>query len=276
MTICVYLYFMLDMTLVDGLFGVSETAIAISRAVEYYQYEEKSSTKTVDRIGGSQERVTTYTDEKKWMSAPVNSAKFKDPAYQSSNFTLTTVEAKTERAKHVTFGGYALPSFIISSISGSIPATANLTASELAQWEKTLTGNEIQGVAVQRVHASGNTVYFGKSPSTPEIGDVRVTLTKIMPADISIIAKVVGSTFEPYVASNGKTVSKDSGCGVAVLSSFDWSCHVGGGYCRNMVFEEVSTAKISVTAASAITSEAAEPTIAVSAAAVSATATETA
>ena len=29
-----------------------------------------------------------------------------------------------------------------------------------------------------------------------------------MPADISIIAKVTGSTFEPYIASNGKAVSE--------------------------------------------------------------------
>jgi len=59
----------------------------------------------------------------------------------------------------------------------------------------------------QMVHAEGNVVYFGKSTSSPSIGDIRVTLTKILPADISIIAKVVGNTFEQFIASNQKTFS---------------------------------------------------------------------
>ena len=196
-------------TLADGLFGVSETAIALTRKVEYYQYEEKSTTQTRDKIGGGQEKVTTYTYEKKWTQAPVASGKFKDPAYQSSNFVLTTIEAKTERATDVSFGGYRLPAFIISSIGGSIPANANLMADELAQWEKVIAPNRAKtdSTASAMVHVSGNVVYFGKSPARPDIGDIRVTLTKVLPADISIIAKVYGATFEPYIAANGKTVS---------------------------------------------------------------------
>jgi len=196
-------------TLVDGLFGVSETAISISRSVEYYQYEEKSSSQTRDRIGGGQETITTYTYEKKWTSQPVNSERFNDPEYKSSNFTLTKIESKLERAKEVTFGGYRLPPFIIGAISGSAPASANLTAEDIAQWEKVIASGGVRdATAEQMVHVSGNTVYFGKSPSVPAIGDIRVSLTKTLPADISIIAKVNGSTFEEYVASNGRSVSQ--------------------------------------------------------------------
>jgi len=53
------------------------------------------------------------------------------------------------------------------------------------------------------VQVSGNVVYIGKDPNNPQVGDVRVTLTKVMPADVSIIAQVSGKTFEAYVASNG-------------------------------------------------------------------------
>jgi len=194
--------------LTDGLFGVSEKAIAISRSVEYYQYVESSTTETRDRIGGGQETITTYEYDSKWTSSPVNSKSFADPMYRSSNFVLTTVEAKTERAKNVSFGGYRLPPFIVSSISGSIPAESNLTPEEIGQWEKVI--YEVNPTSVQMVHVMGNKVYFGASTTTPHIGDVRVTLTKIMPADISIIAQVNGSTFEPYVAKNGKTVSSVS------------------------------------------------------------------
>lgn len=202
--------------LTDELFGVNEKAISISRQVEYYQYEENSHSETRDRIGGSQETVTTYTYEKTWTSQPVNSGNFEDPAYKSSNFVLTTVEAKTERAQNVSFGGYKLPSFIISSISGNVPAKAGLSEGEVQLWEKVIAekrnalGLNADNTAAQMVHVNGNVVYFGKSPSVPDIGDVRITLSKIMPADISIIAKVSGATFEQYTAKNGKTFSRVS------------------------------------------------------------------
>jgi len=202
--------------LTDGLFGVSETAISISRSVEYYQYMEKTHSTTKDKIGGGQETITTYTYEPKWSSFPVNSNDFKDPDYKTSNFVLADVKDQTERAKNVSFGGYNLPSFIISSISGSIPASANLNEEELKQWEKVIDDRraalrmEPRADLTQQVHVSGNVVYFGNSTGAPSIGDVRVTLTKIMPANISIIAKVNGSTFEQFVASNGETVSRVS------------------------------------------------------------------
>jgi len=197
--------------LTDELFGVSEAAIAISRKVEYYQWVENADTKTKDKIGGGQETVTTYTYEKDWASSPVNSASFHDPEYQSSNFVLATVEPKSERAKNVTFGGYKLPSFIISSISGSIPADAKLGEEELKQWEKVIAEKKAAldlplDTAAAQVHVNGNVVYFGQSPAIPSLGDVRVTVSKIMPADISIIAKVNGSTFEEYHAKKRENV----------------------------------------------------------------------
>ena len=196
----------------DDLFGLHETAISIRRKAEYYQYEENAKKETRERIGGSQETITTYTYEARWTSSPVNSANFHDPDYRSANFVLADVDDKTQYATNVTFGGYKLPTFIISSISGSIAADSKLTPEECTQWEDVIARNmKVRGLkadsATRMTHVDGNVVYLGKSPSSPGIGDVRVTLTKILPADISIIARVVGNTFERYTASNGKTVS---------------------------------------------------------------------
>ena len=58
------------------------------------------------------------------------------------------------------------------------------------------------------VHQHGNVVYFGKSEMSPEIGDVRITFTKVEPKDISIIAQVRQNTFEPYIAKNGRDFSR--------------------------------------------------------------------
>jgi len=178
-----------DEVLTDEMFGVSEKAISINRKVEYYQYVETSRTETRDLVGGGQERVTTYSYKKEWVKEPVNSANFSDPSYQRSNSVRKTVEAKTEYAKNVSFGGYRLPLFMISQIGGSVPLAANITPTPTE-------------------HLSGNMVYYGETPSSPQIGDVRVTLTKVLPADISIIGKVVGSTFEQYIAANGKSFAQ--------------------------------------------------------------------
>ena len=59
----------------------------------------------------------------------------------------------------------------------------------------------------QFVHASGSTVYFGQTPEQPSIGDVRVGFKRLMPCNISIIAKQNGDTFEPFITKNGRTVS---------------------------------------------------------------------
>jgi len=105
-----------------------------------------------------------------------------------------------------------LPEFIIEAIGGDVPAEVKLSGSELQQWEKVVADNmqalgESAPGGAPMVHLNGNVVYYGKSPSKPSIGDVRVTLTKIEPSQISIIAKVNGGTFEKFTAENGRTFS---------------------------------------------------------------------
>ncbi|MDR2923091.1 MAG: hypothetical protein LBU85_07105 [Treponema sp.] len=196
--------------LADAAFGVSERAISLVRAVEYYQYEEQSKTEKKDKVGGSEETITTYTYEKRWVTSPIDSAAFAGPDYKKSNFVLENeIKPQAQYAENVTFGAYKLPRFIIMSISGIVPAEVRLSDEELAQWNSRITKRMeelgIQADGQPLAHVQGNVVYFGKSPSAPQIGDVRVTLGKVQPADISIIAKVIGSTFEEYIAKTGKS-----------------------------------------------------------------------
>ena len=45
--------------------------------------------------------TTTYTYSKEWVSRPVESAQFKDPAYQNKNMVLTTIEDQQQYAENV-------------------------------------------------------------------------------------------------------------------------------------------------------------------------------
>jgi hypothetical protein len=196
--------------LADTAFGVSEKAIALSRKMEYYQYKEIARTETKDKLGGGQEKVATYTYEKAWMEYSVDSDKFHDPEYKKSNFVLEN-EAKhqTIYAKNVTFGAYKLPDFMINDINDYVPAEPKLNNIELAQWNNRITKRMTElglkaDSSAMMIQVQGNVVYLGKSSSNPQIGDVRITFNKVPPSDISIIAKVVGSSFEQYIAFNGR------------------------------------------------------------------------
>ena len=54
------------------------------------------------------------------------------------------------------------------------------------------------------VHQAGSVLYFGRVPGSPEVGDVRVTFEKVVPAKVTVMAVVDGDTFKPFKAKNGK------------------------------------------------------------------------
>ena len=167
-------------SLVDSQFKVGVRGIALHRQAEYYQWVEHSSTQTKDKIGGAQETTTTYTYELEWTSSPVNSANFHDPDYKGENSVKQNVDDLDLYAKDVSFGAYKLNPSQIASIGGAVPLP---------------------------VDGDSNVIYIGEDPNKPDIGDVRITFTKVLPAQISIVAAVTGNTFQPYTAKNGKQFS---------------------------------------------------------------------
>jgi len=212
----------------DPVFGIGERAIALQRNVEYYQWVEESRQEKRQKLGGGEETVTTYTYSKQWVSSPVDSSSFKEPggAERYANSVHMSLEDNTLRAANVSFGAYRLPDFFISSMSRYEPVRIELApqvrenlkkqlqvghrqqpARVLGGFAATSGGGYMSGLQPIDVVSDGSTIYIGPSPASPAVGDMRVTFRKVMPADISILAKVNGSTFEPYYASNGERVS---------------------------------------------------------------------
>ena len=199
-------------SLSDPMFNVGAVAIRLDRRVEFYQWvEEKKETKK-DKIGGGEEAVTTYTYKKAWTAKPVNSQEFKDTLYKDSNKVLMALEPKEQVAENVTFGAYRLPSRMISSISGARPVELSLPQEQLREINKvamaaagdtTLRADSL----LTYVRINENQLYIGRSEGAPEIGDVRVTFSVVLPGEASIIAQVQGDTFVNYTAKNGKTLS---------------------------------------------------------------------
>ena len=57
---------------------------------------------------------------------------------------------------------------------------------------------------LEYVHQASNVLYFGRVPGSPEVGDVRITFEKVVPAKVTVMAVVDGDTFKPFKAKNGK------------------------------------------------------------------------
>ncbi len=231
-----------DEVLTDADFGISENAISLSRKVEYYQWVEHSESKSEDKLGGKQETTTTYTYKQEWVSSPVNSGDFKDPAYQGKNYTWTTVEEQDLWAEKVTFGAYVLNESLIHSISSTEPVELDVDFQVLQSMDRSIadtyarikgntaavTNNAINAVTniadsvgttaadttaqasnsnqvdLNYVHQNGNVIYYGRSANAPEVGDVRITFEKTVPAKVTVVSVVDGNTFKPFVASNKK------------------------------------------------------------------------
>ena len=250
-------------SLTDADFGIGAKAIAIRRSVEYYQWVEHAQTKKEDKLGGKEVTTTTYTYSKQWVSSPVQSSQFHDPAYQNKNTVLTTIENDEKYAENVSWGAYKLSESLISRISSREGLDLAISEDLLAQFDKNTQAayerfygvqKSIQQTAqpvqqptqtpaipdsirallsdsalavidslqavndsivksmanaenkkdLQYVHQAGNVLYFGRVPSAPQVGDVRVTFEKVVPAKVTVMAVVDGDTFKKFKAKNGQ------------------------------------------------------------------------
>ncbi|MGI6525524.1 MAG: TMEM43 family protein [Bdellovibrionota bacterium] len=209
--------------LTDPTFNIQTTAIKLRRTLYYYQWEEESRSETRENAGGSMETTTTYTYKKVWSGTPIDSTQFENPKYRDRNFQLLNLKSEEWLAPHVTFGAYTLPTFLKNAILGEDPVAVSMTDQQRHDWQtrlaKSFTARQRPDASSEKedapqnevptlLHITDNTIYFGKSDVDPQIGDMKVIFTKVVPAQVSILANVSGTTFEKYRAQNGETFSR--------------------------------------------------------------------
>ena len=173
----------------DDKFGVSESAVRLTRSVEMYQWVEHESSTSETKLGGSKETKTTYTYVQEWNSSRVDSASFQI-VEGHQNPAAMPYEQRTEQASSVSLGAFSL----------SDAQIRQLTKSEPLRLESLPSGFEC--AALHEGH-----VYVGKDPSHHAIGDARIRFSVVRPAAVSIVALQAGSSFSPYETEAGGTVS---------------------------------------------------------------------
>ena len=190
-------------TLTDPLFGVSSPAIKLRRTVEMYQWDEDEDKETRKKTGGGTETVTTYSYRKRWSESLIDSDRFKRSGGHENPKTMP-FDSELFTASEVKLGGFVLSSGLIADISSweslrldTVPAgVAATTTPSTSMAEQSSTGF----VAVD------GGLYQGSNPGQPQIGDVRVQFSVVMPTDVSVVAQQTGHTFRPYQTKAGRAL----------------------------------------------------------------------
>lgn len=203
--------------LTDKDFGFSVNAISMKRKVEYYQWDEKRTEETKQKLDGSEKKVVTYDYNLKWSSSPIGSKHFKEHSTHV-NVVLAEFEDDEQWAEHVSFGAYNLNNSLIHSINAYEPLRPDMSDDMLRVLDKTIQASYERHYTKKEglnsndynfVHVSDGQLYLGFDPNDSKVGDVRINFEKVAPAsEVTVVAVVDGDGFKPFKAKNGYTLEK--------------------------------------------------------------------
>jgi hypothetical protein len=182
--------------LVDSELGVSLNAIHLVRKVEMYQWKEIATTETVEKVGGTQETITTYTYEPVWSSSLIQSSSFKDPEARTRNANPTQMpyQGQSWSAQQVMLGAYSLSPGLIGQIAAN--QAVDYTNPDLANIPESI---------VEKAEISTNQIYIG-NPATPQIGDVKISHQYAMPDQVSVLGRVMNGQIGPFRTKKNTTI----------------------------------------------------------------------
>jgi len=171
----------------DTQFEVTTDGLVLRRKVQMYQWKETSHSESKDKLGGGTETVTTYEYHKTWSSSPVDSSFFKHPAGHENppmNYSGATFSTDAQ------MGDFQMDKHMV----GQIQATVYYDG--LAKLPE----------KIGMVKNYKSFLYIGEEPTSPKIGDVKISYTYAPAGVYTYAAKVSGKALVPYKTENGKAL----------------------------------------------------------------------
>jgi len=177
----------------DPKFGVEVDAVGLERTVEMYQWKEKT-----DKEKRGDTTVTTYSYVETWSARAINSSGFNKKGYTNPSMPF---ESQSFYSPSVELGAYEVDQTLVSK--WPIDKAHGLKSSDLSGFP-TANGRSAT--------LDGGNVYYGK-PSSPAIGDVRVSYQKGPGGTATAIAALQNGTLIEYSnpEMNGTIAMLESG-----------------------------------------------------------------
>jgi len=171
----------------DTLFGVKSNGLVLKRNVQMYQWKEKTSSTTEEKLGGSTETKTTYDYVKVWSSIAINSSSFKYPqGHHNPPMTYSGATYITD-AK---MGEFYLSTTVINHFNTT----------------KSFNGLSNMPEKVGELTNYKSFLYKGVDPNNPEIGDIKITYSEVPRGAYTIVGMEQGRALVPYKTENGKSL----------------------------------------------------------------------
>jgi hypothetical protein len=180
--------------LTDPELGVQAQGVKLIRRVEMYQWKEEEKSEKRKKLGGGEETVTTYTYQKDWSNDPIESSSFQEPGGHE-NPGAFPIQENTVVADPVQVGAFTLSSAQVDQLTDGQPL--GVTEAMLEAVPEPL-GPQLK--------VSEGRFYLGEQPSTPQVGDVRISFEVVNPATVSLVGVQTGETFAAYQAQAGDSI----------------------------------------------------------------------
>ena len=216
---------------IDAEFGMRSPGLRIVRRVEMYQWKEESETETKKKLGGSEEKVTTYKYTRDWSDQPIDSAKFRERSGHGN--PQMTYRGSSTLAPQPKLGAFAVPENLLRGFGGEQPLAAG----------------DDQAAALQKrinkpVAAIDGVLHIARDPNQPAVGDFKVTFAEVRLQPASVVARQSGSTFDAFSTKAGRSVELIAAGQVATAEMFKsaqddnrlWTWLIRGGGCVLMFF----------------------------------------
>lgn len=183
-------------TVEDSQFGIqADGAVGLNRSVEMYQWVEKQDSKTEKQLGGGEETVTTYSYSKEWSDRYVDSSDFKQQdGHQNPEMPVTSENFQVSDAK---VGGFTIKGEDIAPLGEA--SAVKLTQDNLEAFSAFF--GDGRTVKLQQ-----GEIYAGDNPSSPRVGDLRISYSRGDLTEASFVGKQIGEGLGPYAASNGHEI----------------------------------------------------------------------
>lgn len=176
----------------DETFGIIAGGVRLERRAEMFQWKESSESRTEDKLGGGQETVTTYTYAKVWEDTPIDSAQFQQPAgHANPPMEITSQDFQVPEAE---LGAFSLSPRVISMIGGEQAFAVSPSQTEAI--DAAYAGNK-------RVTVQDGRIYLGFNPTSPAVGDYRISYRVVPLGPISVVGRQAGAGFEEYQTEAG-------------------------------------------------------------------------
>lgn len=189
--------------LADDQFDIKAAdALRLNRKVEMYQWEQNEKTETKKNLGGSEDKVTTYTYDKVWRDTLINSSQFKKPGHE--NPQQMPYNSASTNADDVKLGAFKVNVVVLDHL------TPNKAVAPAGAPVENATPAAPESKTKRAYTVSNGMLYFGNA-SNPAIGDARIAFTEFPAGPVSIVARQKGDTFEEYPAKTGGVLLVQAG-----------------------------------------------------------------